>query len=114
MVLHDDVHDQFFIMNVPLFLERCRDEFSIGSVETSVPGDSKANPYTSFVLLDDEPRLVRRRHDRTTSRQHLIARYTAPSYSRQCPRLLANALHDLGSDTIKFPRDGTHHSTTFP
>ena len=68
MVLHDDVHDQFFIMNVPLFLERCRDEFSIGNVEIRVPEDSKANPYTSFVLLDDEPRLVRGQHDKITSR----------------------------------------------
>ncbi|KAH8104728.1 hypothetical protein BXZ70DRAFT_611993 [Cristinia sonorae] len=54
VILQDDIRDQFFFVNVPLFLKHCREGLSLEHVYQAQDN----NHAPTFVLLDDEPRLL--------------------------------------------------------
>ncbi|TCD70900.1 hypothetical protein EIP91_001208 [Steccherinum ochraceum] len=58
VILHDDVHEQFFFVHAPLLLERCHQEFGIKPLDNEEAKTPNLQRYTNFILLDDQPRVL--------------------------------------------------------
>jgi len=98
VVLHDIVHDQLFFVNVPLLLRRCHEEFCL-DIQAGSKADDASRPYTTFVLLDDHPRLL---HDIPAGVLHLL--------QTLCPLLEANTTSAYPQELLTIP--SSHDTST--